>query len=207
MTNPYKILGVEPNATDDEIKKAYRALAKKYHPDNYQDSPLLAQAQEKMKEINEAYDMIQRERAGGAGSGMGTGGAYDPFGGAGTGHSSKEGIYYQVRVLINQGRFSEADIILSAVPAQQRTAEWYYLRGCVLYRRQWYYDAEVCFRRACEMDPTETEYREALENIQEHASQARQTYTRTSESGVCNICSSLLCMNCLCNCCGCDGPC
>jgi DnaJ-class molecular chaperone len=69
MTNPYTVLGVDRTATDDEIKKAYRELAKKYHPDNYADSPLADLAEEKMKEINEAYDAIQRERAESARSG------------------------------------------------------------------------------------------------------------------------------------------
>ena len=65
MTNPYSVLGVSPSATDDEIKKAYRELARKYHPDNYHDNPLADLASEKMKEINEAYDEITRQRAGG----------------------------------------------------------------------------------------------------------------------------------------------
>ena len=56
MTDPYKVLGVSPSATDEEIKDAYRQLAKKYHPDQYSDSPLKDLADEKMKEINEAYD-------------------------------------------------------------------------------------------------------------------------------------------------------
>ena len=59
MTDPYKVLGVSPNASDDEIKAAYRQLAKKYHPDNYANNPLADLAEEKMREINEAYDMIQ----------------------------------------------------------------------------------------------------------------------------------------------------
>ena len=56
--DPYKVLGVSPDATDDEVKQAYRKLAKKYHPDRYQNSPLADEASEKMKEINSAYDMI-----------------------------------------------------------------------------------------------------------------------------------------------------
>ena len=64
MTDPYKVLNVPSTATDEEIKKAYRDLARKYHPDNYHDNPLADLAQEKMKEINEAYDTIQRQRNG-----------------------------------------------------------------------------------------------------------------------------------------------
>ena len=63
MTDPYKILGVSRDATDDEIKKAYRELARKYHPDNYANSPLADLAEEKMKEINTAYSDIQKARA------------------------------------------------------------------------------------------------------------------------------------------------
>ena len=63
MTDPYKVLGVERNATDDDIKKAYRELARKYHPDSYAGSPLADLASEKMKEINEAYDAIRKERS------------------------------------------------------------------------------------------------------------------------------------------------
>ena len=70
MTDPYKVLGVSPHATDDEVKDAYRRLARKYHPDNYVNNPLSDLATEKMKEINEAYDEIQRQRKGG-GSGYG----------------------------------------------------------------------------------------------------------------------------------------
>ena len=80
MTDPYEVLGVSPNASDDEIKKAYRDLAKKYHPDNYADSPLADLAEQKMKEVNEAYDMINNMRQKGKGTGSagstGTSGAY-----------------------------------------------------------------------------------------------------------------------------------
>ena len=81
MTDPYKVLGVAPNATDEEIKKAYRALARKYHPDKYRESDLADLASEKMKEINAAYEEIQnirknggaQQNAGGYGAGYGFG--------------------------------------------------------------------------------------------------------------------------------------
>ncbi len=72
MTDPYQVLGVSPSATDDEIKTAYRQLARKYHPDNYVDNPLADLATEKMKEINEAYDEIQRRRREGGQSASGS---------------------------------------------------------------------------------------------------------------------------------------
>ena len=62
MTDPYKVLGVSPDATDGEVKKAYYALAKKYHPDAYRDNPLKDLADDKMKQINEAYDTITKQR-------------------------------------------------------------------------------------------------------------------------------------------------
>ena len=52
MNDPYSVLGITPEATDEEVKQAYRTLARKYHPDNYQDNPLADLAEEKMKEIN-----------------------------------------------------------------------------------------------------------------------------------------------------------
>ena len=79
MTDPYKVLGVSRDAADDDIKKAYRALARKYHPDNYAGSDLADLASEKMKEINEAYDTIQRERAAAKANGGST------YGGCGNG--------------------------------------------------------------------------------------------------------------------------
>ena len=67
MRDPYSVLGVSPNASDEEVKKAYRELARKYHPDNYQNNPLADLAEEKMKEINEAYETITKQRSGGGG--------------------------------------------------------------------------------------------------------------------------------------------
>ena len=97
--DPYKVLGVSRDASDDEIKKAYRELARKYHPDNYAGNPLADLVEEKMKEINEAYEMIRRERNGSRSSSPGSsGGSYDS--GAGARGSASFG---RVRELIAAG--------------------------------------------------------------------------------------------------------
>lgn len=74
MKDPYSVLGVDRNATDEQIKSAYRELARKYHPDNYNDNPLSDLANEKMKEINDAYDTIMNERSSKGQSGSYSGG-------------------------------------------------------------------------------------------------------------------------------------
>ena len=74
MNDPYKVLGVSPNATDEQIKTAYRELARKYHPDTYAGNPLSDLAEEKMQQINAAYDEIQRMRRGGGQNGGYSGG-------------------------------------------------------------------------------------------------------------------------------------
>ena len=98
----------------DRIKAAYRELAKKYHPDNYQNNPLADLAQEKMREINEAYDEIVKERS--SGRTYGTGGGRS----GGTGQGS---LYAQVRSLIMAGRIEDAHRLLDTVTGSLRTAE------------------------------------------------------------------------------------
>lgn len=204
MNDPYKILGVSPSATDDEIKKAYRSLAKKYHPDNYANSPLADVASEKMKEVNEAYDRIQKERAGGSSSGFGGYGNYGGTGGSGEG--SYSGSFLKVRQLINEGRFSEAEIILDSSAVSERGAEWNFLKGCVLLRRGSFYDAQKYIETACYMDPSNMEYRSARQSIRNNASGYGRAYRtgNVSECSTCDMCSSLLLADCCCECMGGD---
>lgn len=203
MSDPYKVLGVSRDATDDEIKKAYRDLARKYHPDNYVDSPLSDLVQEKMKEINEAYETIRKERSGQK-SGSSSTGSYS------SGDSTYSGELVHARSLINEGRFSEADIILAGIPAQGRNAEWNFLMGVVKSRRGYYYDAMRFFETACYLDPNNTEYRQALNDIRAQSGSYSQTYKtyRSDSSGgdctVCDICQAMICANCCCECMGGD---
>lgn len=199
MKDPYMTLGVSRDATDDEIKKAYRALARKYHPDNYAGSDLADVAEEKMKEINEAYDMIGKMRSAGGSGGSYTGGS------SSQGYSS--GNYAEIRYRINEGRFSDAEILLDAIPASQRGAEWNFLKGCVMMQRGYYFDAQKYIETACYLDPTNMEYRQVKQRMRATASSYDSPYRTTSYGSACSgtdCCTSLICANCLCECCGGD---
>ena len=195
MNDPYKVLGISRDATEEEVKRAYRELARKYHPDNYTNNPLADIAEEKMKEINEAYDAIQKERASGHTSSDGS--SYS---------SGTYGDYSKVRELINMRRYSEAELILDAVGQQNRGAEWNFLKGCVLIQRGWYYDAQKYLETACYLDPTNGEYRAALDRIRSNTADFGRGYRTTRGGGrsACDICSGLICAECMCECCGGD---
>ena len=154
--DPYSVLGVSRSATDDEIKKAYRELARKYHPDNYAGNPLSDLVEEKMKEVNEAYDAIQKERASGA---SGSSSRYSSY--------TYSGItsFAEVRRLISEGKYSDAELIIDSTPANDRGAEWNYLKGCLLVQRGLYYDAVKYIEIACYLDPVNPEYKEAKNRL------------------------------------------
>ncbi len=200
MKDPYSVLGVGKNATDDEIKAAYRELARKYHPDNYTDNPLSDLASEKMQEINNAYDEIMAERKGG----KKTGGRSGAYGGGTYSNSSSSSEYADIRRFINQGRFDDAQSLLDGVPVEARSAEWYFLNGTVLYRRGWFDDAYTSFATACRMDPSNAEYRAAYAQAQRNRGGFSSYNHRDGECSACDICQGLICADCCCECMGGD---
>lgn len=201
MTDPYKVLGVSPDASDEEIKKAYRALARKYHPDKYRDSDLADLASEKMKEVNAAYEEIKQMRENGGGRTQNGG-----YSGGYSGSYSQNPQYQQIRRTIHSGNIAQAETLLNNVPVEERNAEWFFLMGNVLLRKGNHVDAQHHFDTACSMDPYNNEYRAAQEQLRRRANGYGGGYQTTSRGGCsgCDVCSGLLCADCCCECCGGD---
>ena len=216
--NPYQVLGVSPSADKEEIRAAYMALVKKYHPDRYQDSALKAQAEEKMKQINAAYDMLTKEPIQGNTSSYGGGSYGGAYGGSSYGGSSYGGSTYggsysgsysgssgsassadyaRIRSLINAGRVTEAEALLNARP--RGDAEWYFLYGMCAYRRGRYATAYEYISRACSMAPNNAEYRSVLSSLR--GSSGTRSSTPLDQTGYCGVCGAMICANLLCGMC------
>lgn len=199
MNDPYSVLGVSQSASDEEIKKAYRELVRKYHPDNYHNNPLSDLAQEKMKEINEAYDQVTKSRANGNTS-YGSSPSYSGFSGS---RGSAE--FSAVRTAINNNDLSSAENLLNE--SKNQNAEWHFLMGSVYYRRGWLDDAQRYFQIAVQMEPGNQEYVQALSFLNRGGqtySPYGYNYNRGSNScggcSVCDICTAMMCAEACCNC-------
>lgn len=179
MDDPYKVLGVEPGASDEEIKKAYRRLAKKYHPDLNPGDELAAR---KMKEVNAAYERIknpekyQSSQSGGTGySGYNQ---YDPFGWGSYGgyqqHTNQSGDPYQraAEQYIRFGQYQQAINALSN--SAEKNARWYYLSAVAHYGIGNQVTALEHIRRAVSMEPDNQEYLNLLNRIEYGGSAYRQ---------------------------------
>ena len=175
ISDPYKVLGVSPNATDDEIKQAYRRLAKKYHPDL---NPGDQEAARKMREINAAYEQIKDPKKAQSNSGSGYSGSYgsaggyeqyDPFGfggyyrrqsSSGTGDQYQRSAYQYIRY----GRYQEA--LNTLQNSSDRNARWYYLSALANDGLGNQVTALEHMKRAVSMDPSNEEYLRALDQIE-----------------------------------------
>jgi len=201
MDNPYKVLGIDRNASDDEVKRAYKELVKKYHPDQYQDNPLADVAAEKMSDINAAYDQIMTERRSGGAYGGGFSGTGRTYSYA---YNSAE-----IRRLIQSGSVTQAEQLLGNVSAQDRDAEWYFLMGSVCYKRGWLNDAYTHFAKAYQMEPSNAEYSAAISqmNRQRSGYMNGSPVNRGANSDMnqaCDCCTNLICADCCCECMGGD---
>lgn len=222
MKNPYEILGVPENATEEEIKKAYRRLSRQYHPDANVNNPNKAEAEEKFKEIQAAYQQIMNQREqGGSGASYGNGyggsgyGGYGGFGGFGGfggyggqqgGQSSGSWSEGDVRLqaaenYIRNRHFEEALHVLSEI--DQRNARWYYLSAMANSGQGNNILAEQHAQRAVELEPNNMMYRQFQQQL-ENGGQWYQTMGEAYGnpfSGEGDWCMKLCMANMLCSCC------
>ena len=175
MDDPYRVLGLERGASDEEVKKAYRRLAKQYHPDT---NPGDEAAARKMQEINAAYEQIKNPSAGAA---QGQAEA-DPFAewfrqrSAGQQQSTRfrnpetqaAWQYVQYR------RFAEALQALSGIPVQQRDAQWYYVSALANRGAGNSVTALEHIRRAVSMEPEQMLYRQTLAQFEQGSADYRR---------------------------------
>lgn len=222
-SDPYKVLGVSPNASDDEIQKAYRRLVKKYHPDV---NPGDENAEKKMREINAAYDQIRNIREGKASygrqnsnpygnpyrnAGNGGGGYYggfsweDIFGSGFGGYSQQQEATTELtaaRNYINAGHYREALNVLNSVDSSQRNARWYYFHALANYGIGNRIEAMSDAEQAVRMEPDNFEYKQLLSRMK-NGGATYQQYGGGSPivCGTSNICLDLCIANMLCGMC------
>lgn len=211
MMDPYQVLGVSRNASDEEIKKAYRALSRRYHPDANVNNPNKAQAEEKFKQVQQAYDQIMKEKQQGTGDyGSTYGNGYGGFGsGFGGYYSNKNSSYreesgkLQAAANYIQNRYyREALNVLNDIPFSERQGRWYYYSAVANQGIGNTATALEHIRRAVELEPSNVSYRQ----FQEHLEYGGTWYTtmgsgyeRPYSGG--DWCMKMILLNLFCNCC------
>lgn len=205
MTDPYQVLGISPSATDDEVKTAYRKMAKLYHPDRNNGSE---EAEKKMMQVNEAYAQIMDMRKNGGRASYQQsgpqGGYYNPFGGFGYqqgwgGYQQGAPEFATVRQYLAFGRYMEALQLLNRM--NMHTAEWHYL--CARARQGLGDDIAALnyARQAVNMEPDNAEYQRFLQELTSGGQAYRQQSVRFG--GIHQICQNPFCTCVLLNmCCG-----
>lgn len=202
MNDPYEVLGVSPDASEEEIKNAYRELVKKYHPDKYVDNPLADLAEEKLREVNEAYDEIMNRRTGSGGGFGSSGGGFGSSGGGGQYRGEHAAEFQSIRRDLDAGDLAAAEMKLRSIPV--KNAEWIFLDGMLDYKRGWYDNALSKIQQAMNMDPMNDEYKRAYNSLMMSSQGYRtQAYGRgytSNEDLLCQACQCYICADCCCDC-------
>lgn len=229
--NPYDVLGIDPSASDDEVKKAYRKLSRKYHPDANVNNPNQAEAEAKFKEVQAAYTQIMKQREQGT-SYNGTGGydqqSYGPFGYGGSygggsygggygsgsyggyqqsdqsaGYTAEEAAQMQAAAnYINNQYYREALNVLNNI--SNRTAKWYYFSAIANMGLGNNVNALEHAKRAVDMEPGNPQYMQLLQRLQYNGQwyqQRGEQYGGTFFDMSDNWCLKIICLNMFCNCC------
>lgn len=237
MSDPYSVLGVDKSASDDEIKKAYRRLSRKYHPDANINNPHKDEAEARFKEVQQAYQQIMDERergytsggqggsyaGGGSGQGGSSYGGYGPFGGfgpfsgyggygqegnAGSGQENTDPHLRAAANYIRSGHYQEALNVLGGI--RERSALWYFLSASANSGVGNNVTALEHAREAVRLEPENMQYRMLLERMEGGGTwyQQRQTMYGYPGSFDSSCCVKLCVANILCNlCCGGGGLC
>lgn len=204
MLNPYEVLGVTASAGDEEIKKAYRNLSRKYHPDANINNPNRAQAEEKFKQVQLAYDQIMKEKQQGY-SYSSSGNRSYGYGGYG----DSDSIQLQAAAnYISNRHYAEALNVLNSIPFAERKARWYYYSSMANAGTGNNVTAKEHIDRAVTLEPSNMEYRQFKQHLDFGGTWYQnmgQSYERPY-AGTGNWCLSMLFLNMLCNCC-CLRPC
>ena len=203
MFDPYSVLGVSRDASDEEIKKAYRKLSRKYHPDANINNPNKAQAEEKFKEVQQAYEQIMKERE--YGSYYGNNGNYGGFGSqTNSGYQDEEAVRRQAAAnFIQSGHYREAMNVLSSL--SQKNAHWYYLSSIANMGLGNNVNALNDIRQAVNMEPDNLQYHMLLQRMEGGGTwyQEQQNPFGGTPSDNGDYCMKLCLANMLCNlCCG-----
>ena len=192
MRDPYEVLGVSRNASQEEIKKAYRELSRKYHPDSYANNPLADLAEEKFKEVQEAYQQIMNGQAGGE---YGTDPGYSGYGNTyqqnSYGQNGNGQMFTDVRNMLNARRYNDALNVLR--PMGNRTAEWHYCYAVASLGIGNNSDAMEHALQAANMDPGNTEYASFLRHLQNQNSRYQQRPVYQNRSGNNSCCTGDAC--------------
>lgn len=230
MRDPYEVLGVSRGASDDEIKKAYRALSRKYHPDANVNNPNKEQAEEKFKEVQQAYQAIMNGNTGGSGTAGGYGsytgsGGYGPYGGFGgfggfgdfagqysrrssSSYDDPDERYFQAAAnYIRAGSYREALNVLNQI--ENKNGKWYFYSGVSHSGLGNQALALEHLRKAMQLEPNNMQYRQAYEQIQSggqwYGSMGQGFGYDMGQTYSCNgnWCTRMCLANLLCNlCCG-----
>jgi molecular chaperone DnaJ len=195
LRDPYEVLEINRGASKEEIQKAYRKLVKKYHPDQYRDNPLAKLAEEKLAEINEAYDYLMKNgTAGGDRSYRSSEQTWD----TGRDNTDTDSFFNQVRININNGNLAAAEQMLDQTNI--RSAQWFFLRGILFQRKGWYSQAMSHLQTAVRMEPGNREYRNALNTMNNGNTAYRERSGRYAgrDADLCNICECMVCTDCCC---------
>lgn len=191
MKDPYETLNISRHATKEEIRQAYNESVKKYHPDRYPEAHMKELAEEKMKEVNQAYDALMN----------GYRDQPDRWSSRSSTQDDDYTLFQRIRMYIQQQQWSQAQSLLDQMTV--RPAQWHFLQGVVLVNRGEYQQGVQYIEAALQMDPNNPEYRQAYEQLRNSSYFYRSRgYSDPTDQTArcCQVCATLWCLSMCCDC-------